>query len=92
MDAITNSCINGAPNDTQSSSQILQEPDKQDGLSSVGDNRKILDTRDLSQINLVYNNITFQIYPSPKISNERSSERDIRPRENELNYYNFSQE
>jgi hypothetical protein len=28
-------------------------------LSSIGDTHKILNTRDLSQINLVYNNITY---------------------------------
>ena len=61
--AITNTCINEMPNNTESSSQILQIPDVNDGdLSTVRrDTHKILDIRDLSQINLVYNNITFQI-------------------------------
>ena len=35
-------------------------------------NSEILDTADLSQVNFVYNNITFQVYPNPKITNERS--------------------
>ena len=62
--AITNTCINEMPNNTESSSQILQVPDvNDDRLSSVEDTYKILDTRDLSQINLTYNNITFQVYP-----------------------------
>jgi|GEM_PF-5909402 hypothetical protein len=42
------------------SSQKLQVPEIQDNLSS---NHEILDTGDLSQLNLVYNNIIFQLYP-----------------------------
>jgi hypothetical protein len=71
-DAITNSCINRMPNDTESASQILPLPIIQDGLSSTAGNHEILDTGDLSQLNLVYNNITFKIYPGLEISNERS--------------------
>lgn len=71
VDAITNNCINWMSHDTESSSQILQVPKTQVGLSSVGGgNRKIFDTRDLSQVNLVYNNITFQVYPGSNITNE----------------------
>jgi hypothetical protein len=51
--------MNGIPSDTKPPSQILQIPDIQDSL--VKDSRKIFDTRDLSKINLVYNNITFQV-------------------------------
>ena len=75
--AITNTCINEMPNNTESSSQILQVSDvNDDRLSSVEDTYKILDTRDLSQINLVYNNITFQVYPDSGFTNEQMSETD----------------
>jgi hypothetical protein len=37
----------------------------------------IFDTGELSQISLVYNDITLQINPDIKISNERSSETDV---------------
>lgn len=71
VDAITNNCINEMPNDTESSSPISQVPDIHDSLTSVGYNHKIFDTRDLSKVNFAYNDITFQVCPSPKISNER---------------------
>jgi len=76
VNAITNNCINKMPSDTKSPPQI---PDIQDGLSLVKDSRKIFDTRELSQNNLVYNDITLQINPDIKISNERSSETDVWP-------------
>jgi hypothetical protein len=91
--AITNTCINEMPNNTESSSQILQVPDvNDDRLSAVQDTYKILDTRDLSQINLTYNNITFQVYPDSGFTNEQRSETQTRPSKNELDRYNFSQE
>jgi hypothetical protein len=62
VDAITNSCINEVPNDTESLSSVVQAPD----LHAT----EIFDTGDLSQVNFVYNNITFQVNPSHKISNE----------------------
>ena len=80
MNAITNICINKMPSDTKSPSQI---PDIQDGLSLVRDSRKIFDTRELSQISLGYNNITFQVYPGPKITNVMSGE-------DESDTYSFS--
>ena len=89
--AITNTCINEMPNNTESSIQILQVPDD-DRLSSVEDTYEILDTRDLSQINLTYNNITFQVYPDSGFTNEQRSETQTRPSKNELDRYNFSQE
>ena len=93
VNAITNTCINEMPNNTESSSQILQVPDVNDNrLSSVEDTYKILDTRDLSQINLTYNNITFQVYPDSEFTNEQMSETQTRPSKNELDRYNFSQE
>ena len=61
-------------------------------LSSVGYTQKILDTRDLSQINLTYNNITFQICPDSGFTNEQRSETQTRPSKNELDRYNLSQE
>lgn len=94
INGITNSCINGMQNKTGSIPQILQVPNVNDGrrLSSIEDTHKILDTRDLSQINLVYNNITFQIYPDSEFTNEQRSETQTRPSKNELDRYNFSQE
>jgi hypothetical protein len=84
MDAITNSCINQMTNDndTESSSQIFQIPEIRD----IGSNHKILDTRDLSQVNLVWNNIMFQVCPDPKITNERSRAADVRLREDESDH------
>jgi hypothetical protein len=91
--AITNRCINEMPNNTESSSQILQVPDvNDDRLSAVQDTYKILDARDLSQINLTYNNITFQVYPDSGFTNEQRSETQTRPSKNELDRYKFSQE
>jgi hypothetical protein len=49
---------------------------------------KILDTRGLSQINLTYNNITFQVYPDSGFTNEQRSETQTRPSKNELDRYN----
>ena len=93
VNAITNTCINKMPNNTESSSQILQVPDvNDDRLSSVEDTYKILDTRDLSQINLTYNNITYRVYPDSGFTNEQRSETQTRPSKNELDRYNFSQE
>jgi hypothetical protein len=39
-----------------------------DSLCSVGrNNHEILDTGELSEINLVYNNVTFQLFPRKRI-------------------------
>jgi hypothetical protein len=84
--------ICGLVSDTGSPFQILQVPEIRDGLSSVEGNHKILDTRDLSQVNLVYNNITFQVHHSSKISNDSHSGTDVMPGEDESGTYNFSQE
>ena len=80
MDAIVNHCINEVPNDTESLSPVSP---LQDGLSPIAGN-EILDTGDLSHVNFVYNDITFQVYPTFKITNERSSGTDMLPREGEL--------
>src|ERR687892_2238602 len=77
VDAVTKRCINWIPNDKKSSSQILPLPIIQDGRS----NHKILDTRDLSELNFVYNDITLQVLPTLKISNDLSSRTDTLPRE-----------
>jgi hypothetical protein len=74
VDAITSNCIYGMPNDTESPSQI---PDVQDGLSLVKNSRKIFDTTEVSQINLVYNDITLQINPDTKFSCEQSSKDEL---------------
>ena len=85
--AITNTCINEMPNDTESSSQILQASHEQD----IGSNHETFDTGDLSGANLTYNNITFHVYPVLKIT-ERSSAKDVWLREKESDSYNLSQE
>src|ERR687891_746930 len=80
MDAIANRCINEVPNDTESLSPVLQLPIIQD----EGSNHEIMDTGDLSQVDFVYNDITFQVYPTLKITNERSSATDMLPSEDDL--------
>ena len=67
--AITNTCINEIANNTESSSPMLQASHEQD----IGSNREIYDTRNLPQVNFVYYDFTFQVYPNPKITNERST-------------------
>lgn len=84
--AITNTCINEMPNNTESSSQILQASHEQD----KGSNLEIFDTGDLSGANLIYNNITFHVYPVLKIANERNSGTNVWPREKESDSYNLS--
>ena len=69
IDAITSNCINGMPNNAESSSQILRASHEQD----IGSNREIFDTVDLSGVDLAYNNIEFNVYPAFKITNEKSS-------------------
>jgi hypothetical protein len=64
---------------------LPQVPGVNDGLSSVAGNHKIFDTRNLSQVNFVYNNVTFQVCSNSKITNEKSTcnEMDNGLRENE---------
>src|SRR5918994_7779556 len=81
--AVTNRCINWIPNDKESSSQILPLPIIQDDLSPVTRNDVILDSGKLSHVNFVYNDITLQVFPTLKISNDRSNRTDILPREDE---------
>src|SRR5919106_1017007 len=88
VNAVTNNCINKMPSDTKSSSQVLPLPIIQDGRG----NHEILDTGNLSEVNFVYNDITFQIYPDSVLTNERNSETTPRSRENGLDPYNFSQD
>jgi hypothetical protein len=80
IDAIANRCINEVVNDTESLSPVLPLPIIQD----EGSNHEIMDTRDLSQVDFVYNDITFQVYPTLKITNERSSATDMLPIEDDL--------
>jgi hypothetical protein len=61
-------------NDTESL-HTLQVSDVNVAPTSVErGNRKIFDTRDLSQINLVYNNVTFQLFPGFNIAHKGNSE------------------
>jgi hypothetical protein len=80
IDAIANRCINEVPNDTESLSPVLPLPIIQD----EGSNHEILDTGDMSKVDFVYNDITFQVYPTLKITNERSSATDMLPIEDDL--------
>lgn len=59
------------PNNTESSSQILQAFHEQD----IRSNRETYDSGNLSEVNLAHNNITFHVYPVLKITNERSGGR-----------------
>jgi hypothetical protein len=85
IDAITNRCINGIPNDKESSSQILPLPIILDGRN----NHEILDIRDLSEINFVHNDITLQVFPILKIPDDRRGRTDMLPREDELDNTSF---
>ena len=76
------------PNNTESSSQILQAFHEQD----IRSNRETYDSGNLSEVNLAHNNITFHVYPVLKITNERSGGRGVLPRENDSNSHNFVQE
>ena len=88
VNAVTNNCINKMPSDSRSSSQVLPLPIIQDGRG----NHEILDTGNLSEVNFVYNDFTFQIYPDSELTNERNSETSPRSKENGLDPYNFSQD
>ncbi|MPZ06789.1 MAG: hypothetical protein GEU26_10330 [Nitrososphaeraceae archaeon] len=85
VNAITNDFINGMPTDIESAYHIPQVPNVNDDLSTAGGgaNHEIFDTRDLSQVNFLYNDITFQVYPGLKITNERISKTNNRLREDE---------
>jgi hypothetical protein len=88
VDAIATSCINEMPKDTQT----LHIPSIQDCPPKVEGNHNIFDTRDLSQVNLVYNNITFQLHPGSNITNGTSSDSDGRPRKDNLDISCFLQD
>ena len=68
VNAVTNNCINKMPSDSRSPSQVLSLPIIQDGRG----NHEILDTGNLSEVNFVYNDITFQIYPGCELTNKRT--------------------
>src|SRR5918994_1175648 len=80
VNAVTNNCINKMPSDTKSSSQVLPLPVIQDGIS----NHEIVDSGKLSHVNFVYNDVTLQLFPTYKITNDRSNRTDILPTEDEL--------
>src|ERR671919_19321 len=90
VDAITSNCINGMPNDTESPSQILS--DIQDNKLLVGHSREIFDTKDLSELNFVYNDITLQVFPTLKIPNDRSNRTETLLREDQLDISGFLQD
>ena len=73
IDAITNNCINGMQNETEPLYHSPQVLEVNDGLSSVAGNHKIFDTRSLSQINFVYNNVTFQVCSNSKTTDEKNT-------------------
>jgi hypothetical protein len=48
---------------------------KQDDLSSIeGNDRNVLDTGKLSEVNLAYNDVTFQLFPGLNVTDKESSE------------------
>ena len=73
VNAITNNCINGMQNETEPLYHSPQVPGVKNGLSSVAGNHKIFDTRSLSQVNFVYNNVTFQVCSNSKTIDEKST-------------------
>jgi hypothetical protein len=74
-------------NDTGLPSETFQVA----GIQGIESKNEIFDTRDLSEINLSYNNITFHVYPFPKITNEKntSNEMDDWLIENELEHHDL---
>ena len=83
VDAVTNRCIYRIPNDNESSPQILPLP-------IIQDERSKMDTRNLSEFNFVYNDITLQVFPTLKDPNDRSNRTDTLPNEDdELNKTSF---
>ena len=91
IDVITNNCINGMQNETEPLYHSPQVLDVNDGLSSVAGDHKIYDTRNLSQVNFVYNNVTFQVCSNSKITKEKNTynEMDDRLRDKESEQRNF---
>jgi hypothetical protein len=78
VDAITNHCINQTPkvpndNNTELSPETFQIA----SIQGIENNSEIFDTRNLSEVNLLYNNITFHVYPFPKITNEKNTSNEI---------------
>src|SRR5918996_1600517 len=64
-------------------------------IQDEGSNYEILDTGDLSQVDFVYNDITFQVYSSPKTTNERITSYELNDnwlRENEYEQHQDQQE
>jgi hypothetical protein len=72
---IANAIIKRLNRGSRQTSTLFMQIGYQDGL--MQDSSKIFDTRDLSQINLVCNNITFQMCFASKLSCERSNEDDL---------------
>ena len=87
VDTITNNCVNGIE-DITSASRISDVPDIQNSLFPVENTRKIFDTRDLSQITLIYNDVKFQVQSTTKISDGSS----IKPREDGSDACNYMQD
>jgi hypothetical protein len=79
------------PNETldYSSLPILTLNESSETSPHIHGNRKILDTGELSHVDLSIDNKAFQVYPEPK---EKSSESSIWPRDeciHESNVYEF---
>jgi transposase len=94
VNVIANRCINEvSSNYMKSPSQTLQVPGTPEGLSPLQDRSKIFDSRDLSQVNFIYNDITFQVYPDLKITNENekntSNEMDDSLIDNEIELHDL---
>ena len=63
MDTITFSCL-GMLGKNESPSKLVEIPSIQGSVYSVSrNNHKIMDSKNLSYVNFVYDSITFQVYP-----------------------------
>jgi hypothetical protein len=71
MDAIANRCINEVPN-IPNDTGLPFETFQVGGIQGIENKNEIFDTKDLSEINLSYNNITIHVYPFPKITNGKN--------------------
>jgi hypothetical protein len=96
VEAYANKCINEITNDTESSSQtsqILQVPDVQHGLSTdEGYHTSANASLGEISINSVLNDFALQICHSLNITNERNSGTAVRLREDESDTCNFLQD
>lgn len=71
MAAITNHCINQIPKISNDTDTDTPGTFQVAGIQGIKSKNEVFDTRDLSEINLSYNIITFHVHPFLKITNEK---------------------